>query len=77
MALLPEFAAQAALNVRRIPVGTVPEFTVYLAASRKRRASAAVRAFVNLALSGEQPGGPSDPAPRAPLTAPEARVQSS
>jgi len=34
-------------------VAHVPDFTVYLAASRKRRASAAVRAFVNLALSGE------------------------
>ena len=53
VALLPEFAAHAALNVRRIPVANVPDFTVYLAAARKRRASAAVRAFVNLALSGE------------------------
>jgi DNA-binding transcriptional LysR family regulator len=53
VALLPEFAAHAALNVRRIRVANVPDFTVYLAASRKRRASAAVRAFVHLALSGE------------------------
>jgi DNA-binding transcriptional LysR family regulator len=53
VAVLPEFAAHAALNVRRVRVADVPDFTVYLAASRKRRASAAVRAFVNLALSGE------------------------
>jgi len=53
VALLPEFAAHAALNVRLVPVATVPDFTVYLAASRKRHASAAVRAFVDLALSGE------------------------
>jgi DNA-binding transcriptional LysR family regulator len=53
VALLPEFAAHAALNVRRIRVANLPDFTVYLAASRKRRASAAVRAFVHLALSGE------------------------
>jgi DNA-binding transcriptional LysR family regulator len=53
VALLPEFAAHAALNVSRLRVANVPDFTVYLAASRKRRASAAVRAFVNLALSGE------------------------
>ena len=53
VALLPEFAAHAALNVRLVPVANVPDFTVYLAASRKRRASAAVSAFVNLALSGE------------------------
>jgi DNA-binding transcriptional LysR family regulator len=53
VALLPEFAAHSALNVRRIRVADVPDFTVYLAASRKRRATAAVRAFVNLALSGE------------------------
>jgi DNA-binding transcriptional LysR family regulator len=53
VAVLPEFAAHAALNVRRARVAGVPDFTVYLAASRKRRASAAVRAFVSLALSGE------------------------
>ena len=53
VALLPEFAAHAALNVRRIPVANVPDFTVYLAAASKRRSSAAVRAFVHLALSGE------------------------
>ncbi|MBX0300157.1 LysR family transcriptional regulator [Cryobacterium sp. 1639] len=53
VALLPEFAAHTALNVRLVPVAHVPDFTVYLAASRKRHASAAVRAFVNLALSGE------------------------
>jgi DNA-binding transcriptional LysR family regulator len=53
VAVLPEFAAHAALNVRRVRVAGVPDFTVYLAASRKRRASAAVRAFVSLALSGE------------------------
>lgn len=52
VALLPEFAARAAREVRRIPVDTVPDFTVYLAASRTRRVSAAVRAFVDLALPG-------------------------
>ncbi|TFC51307.1 LysR family transcriptional regulator [Cryobacterium sp. TMT1-21] len=55
VALLPEFAANDAPGVRRLPVDNVPEFTVYLAASRKRRASAAVRAFVDLALPREEP----------------------
>ncbi|MBC7441197.1 MAG: LysR family transcriptional regulator [Ramlibacter sp.] len=54
VALLPEFAAHGAPGVRRVPVDNVPEFTVYLAASRKRRASAAVRAFVDLALPGDE-----------------------
>ncbi|TFD82726.1 LysR family transcriptional regulator [Cryobacterium fucosi] len=53
VALLPEFAARDARGVRRIPVANVPDFTVYLAASRSRRVSAAVRAFVDLALPGE------------------------
>jgi DNA-binding transcriptional LysR family regulator len=53
VALLPEFAAHAAPNVRLVPIAAVPDFTVYLAASRKRHTSAAVRAFVHLALSGE------------------------
>ncbi|TFC14624.1 LysR family transcriptional regulator [Cryobacterium algoritolerans] len=57
VALLPEFAAREVREVRRIPVDTVPDFTVYLAASRTRRVSAAVRAFVDLAL----PGGNSAP----------------
>jgi DNA-binding transcriptional LysR family regulator len=54
VALLPEFAAQDAPNVRRLPVANLPDFTVYLAASRKRWVSAAVRALVDLALTGEE-----------------------
>lgn len=53
VALLPEFAARDARGVRRLPVANVPDFTVYLAASRTRRVSAAVRAFVDLALPGD------------------------
>ncbi|MDJ0322961.1 LysR substrate-binding domain-containing protein [Cryobacterium sp. PH31-AA6] len=55
VALLPAFAARDAREVRRIPVDAVPNFTVYLAASRTRRVSAAVRAFIDLALPGENP----------------------
>ncbi len=53
VALLPEFAARHARGVRRIPVDSVQDFTVYLAASRSRRLSAPVRAFIDLALAGE------------------------
>ncbi len=54
VALLPAFTAQDAPAVKRLPVANLPDFTVYLAASRKRRASAAVRAFVDLALSADK-----------------------
>ena len=54
VALLPAFTAQDAPAVHRLPVANLPDFTVYLAASRKRRASAAVRAFVDLALSADE-----------------------
>ncbi|TFC92425.1 MULTISPECIES: LysR substrate-binding domain-containing protein [Cryobacterium] len=54
VALLPAFTARDAPAVHRIPVADLPDFTVYLAASRKRRASAAVRAFVDLALSADE-----------------------
>ncbi|MBG6057225.1 DNA-binding transcriptional LysR family regulator [Cryobacterium sp. MP_M5] len=57
VALLPQFAARDAHGVRRLPVANVPEFTVYLAASRSRRVSAAVRAFVDLALPGKDTAG--------------------
>jgi len=53
IALLPEFAAAGAANVVRLPVANVPNFSVYLAASRTRRASAAVRAFIELALTDD------------------------
>jgi DNA-binding transcriptional LysR family regulator len=55
VALLPEFAARDARGIRRIPVDDVPDFIVYLAASRTRRVSAAVRALIDLALPGENP----------------------
>ncbi|TFD31022.1 LysR substrate-binding domain-containing protein [Cryobacterium cryoconiti] len=54
VALLPAFTAQDAPAVHRIPVANLPDFTVYLAAARKRRALAAVRAFVDLALSADE-----------------------
>jgi DNA-binding transcriptional LysR family regulator len=53
IALLPEFAAEGAPRVVRVPVAGVPSFSVYLAASRTRRSSAAVRAFVDLVRSDE------------------------
>ena len=56
VALLPEFAARDARNVRRLPVAGMPDFTVYLAASRTRRLSAAVRAFIDLALADDETG---------------------
>jgi DNA-binding transcriptional LysR family regulator len=54
VALLPVFTAQDTPAVQRLPVANLPDFTVYLAASRKRRASAAVQAFVDLALSADK-----------------------
>ena len=56
VALLPEFAARDARTVRRLPVASMPDFTVYLAASRSRRLSAAVRAFIDLALAHDATG---------------------
>jgi DNA-binding transcriptional LysR family regulator len=53
IALLPEFAAEGAPDVVRVPVADVPSFSVYLAAARTRRSSAAVRAFVDLVRSDE------------------------
>ena len=57
VALLPAFTVHDALDVHGLRVENLPDFTVYLAASRKRRASAAVRAFVELALAADT-GGP-------------------
>jgi DNA-binding transcriptional LysR family regulator len=51
IALLPEFAAEGTPHVVRVPVVGVPNFTVFLATSRTRRPSAAVRAFADLALA--------------------------
>ncbi|PRY68588.1 DNA-binding transcriptional LysR family regulator [Glaciihabitans tibetensis] len=56
IALLPEFAAVSTRDVERIPVSGVADFTVYLAASRTRRASAAVRALMNVVLADSRPG---------------------
>lgn len=50
VALLPEFAAIATPGIERIPARGVADFTVYLAAARARRASAAVRALVDVVL---------------------------
>ena len=57
VALLPDFAAHDARDVHRLPVANLPDFTVYLTATRKRRASAAVRAFVELALATDEARG--------------------
>ena len=56
VALLPEFAARGVHGIHRLPVAGVPEFTVYLAAARARRLSAAARAFVDLALDHSAEG---------------------